>query len=91
LPLRKAKFSPGDAPRINQALVTAAERLDSKFVVHGNDDSLTPADLAPGCTLLQRVEIAWPAKIASSYPGAVRAHASCARSSAARVSAFVYG
>ena len=30
-----------------------------KFVVHSNDDSLTPADLALGYKQLQRVEEAW--------------------------------
>ena len=35
------------------------EQLDGKFVVHSNDDSLTPADLALGYKQLQRVEEAW--------------------------------
>src|SRR4029453_9044195 len=34
-------------------------QLDGKFVVHSNDDSLTPADLALGYKQLQRVEEAW--------------------------------
>jgi hypothetical protein len=37
----------------------AAEQLDGKFVVHSNDESLTPADLALGYKQLQRVEEAW--------------------------------
>ncbi len=56
---RYLRLSRGDAPRINQAVVAAAERLDGKFVVHSNDDTLSAADLALGYKQLQRVEIAW--------------------------------
>lgn len=49
----------GDAPRINQAAVAAAARLDGKFVVHSNDDTLSAADLALSYKQLQRVEVAW--------------------------------
>ena len=35
------------------------ERPDGKFVVHGNDDSLSAEDLALGYKQLQRVEEAW--------------------------------
>jgi hypothetical protein len=49
----------GGVPRIDQAAVAAAERLDGKFVVHSNDDSLSAADLALGYKQLQRAEIAW--------------------------------
>lgn len=56
---RYLRLTRGDAPRINQALVAAAERLDGKFVVHSNDDTLSAADLALGYKQLQRVEIAW--------------------------------
>jgi transposase len=45
--------------RIDAAKQRAEERLDGKFVVHSNDDSLTPADLALGYTQRQRVEEAW--------------------------------
>ena len=39
--------------------VLHAERLDGKFVVHSNDDTLSAADLALGYKQLQRVEVAW--------------------------------
>ena len=39
--------------------VRQAERLDGKFVVHSNDDTLTPADLALGYKQLAQVERAW--------------------------------
>ena len=56
---RYVRLTRGDAPRINQAAVATAARLDGKFVVHSNDDTLTAADLALGYKQLQRVEIAW--------------------------------
>ena len=46
-------------PRNDRAKIKAAERLDGKFVVHGNDDSLSAEDLALGYKQLQRVEEAW--------------------------------
>jgi hypothetical protein len=39
--------------------VAAAERFDGKFVVHGNDDTLSAEDMALGYKQLQRVEQAW--------------------------------
>jgi hypothetical protein len=56
---RYVRLTRADAPRINQAVVAAAARLDGKFVVHSNDDTLNAADLALGYKQLQRVEIAW--------------------------------
>ena len=44
---------------IDRAKVKAAERLDGKFVVHSNDDTLSAEDLALGYKQLQRVEQAW--------------------------------
>ena len=44
---------------IDRAPVGAEERLDGKFVIHTNDDSLNPEDLALGYKQLQRVEDAW--------------------------------
>ncbi len=44
---------------IDRAKVKAVERLDGKFVVHGNDDTLSAEDLALGYKQLQRVEQAW--------------------------------
>ena len=46
-------------PVINRAKVKAAERLDGKFVVHSNDDTLSAEDMALGYKQLQRVEQAW--------------------------------
>jgi hypothetical protein len=56
---RYVRLTRADAPRINKAEVDAAERLDGKFVVHSNDDTLSAADLALGYKQLQRVEVAW--------------------------------
>ena len=44
---------------IDRQTVAAAERLDGKFVVHSNDDTLSAADMALGYKQLQRVEEAW--------------------------------
>ena len=44
---------------IDRKKVQAAERRDGKFVVHGNDDSLSGEDMALGYKQLQRVEEAW--------------------------------
>lgn len=46
-------------PMIDAAKVKAAERLDGKFVVHSNDDTLSAEDMALGYKQLQRVEEAW--------------------------------
>ena len=44
---------------IDRKAVAAAERLDGKFVVHSNDDTLSAADMALGYKQLARVEEAW--------------------------------
>jgi hypothetical protein len=44
---------------IDRRAAAAAERLDGKFVVHSNDDTLSAADMALGYKQLQRVEEAW--------------------------------
>jgi hypothetical protein len=44
---------------IDPAKVRQAERRDGKFIVHSNDDTLTPEDLALGYKQLARVERAW--------------------------------
>ena len=46
-------------PLIDMARVKAAERLDGKFVVHSNDDTLNAEDMALGYKQLQRVEESW--------------------------------
>jgi Transposase DDE domain len=56
---RYIRLTPGGHPRIDQANVEALARLDGKFVVHSNDDTLSAADLALGYKQLQRVEVAW--------------------------------
>ena len=44
---------------IDRGKVRAAERMDGKFVVYGNDDTLSAEDMALGYKQLQRVERAW--------------------------------
>jgi hypothetical protein len=44
---------------IDPEKVAKYERLDGKFVVHSNDDSLTATDIALGYKQLQQVENAW--------------------------------
>lgn len=56
---RYLTLSPGGQLRLDDKRLREAERLDGKFVVHTNDDTLTPADLALGYKQLQRVEVAW--------------------------------
>jgi hypothetical protein len=56
---RYLRLTKGGLLRIDATKRRAAEQLDGKFVVHSNDDSLTPADLALGYKQLQRVEEAW--------------------------------
>ncbi|MEE8250231.1 MAG: IS1634 family transposase [Gemmatimonadales bacterium] len=46
-------------PVIDQARIKALARLDGKFVVHSNDDTLNAEDIALGYKQLQRVEEAW--------------------------------
>lgn len=46
-------------PVIDQARGREQKRLDGKFVVHSNDDTLNAEDLALGYKQLQRVEEAW--------------------------------
>ena len=51
---RTARHRPGQGQ-----VVAVWERLDGKFVVHSNDDTLSAEDLASSCKQLQRVEQAW--------------------------------
>ena len=44
---------------LDRQALKAAERFDGKFVVHGNDDTLSAEDMALGYKQLQRVEQAW--------------------------------
>jgi hypothetical protein len=45
--------------QIDRKSVKRAERLDGKFVVHSNDDSLSAEDMALGYKQLMQVERAW--------------------------------
>ncbi len=45
---RYLRLTRGGEPRVDRAGVGAAERLDGKFVVHSNDDTLTAGDMALG-------------------------------------------
>ena len=56
---RYIRLTPTGRPVIHRAKVKAAERLDGKFVVHSNDDTLSAEDMALGYKQLQRVEQAW--------------------------------
>jgi hypothetical protein len=56
---RYLRLTKGGLLRIDAAKQRLEAQLDGKFVVHSNDDSLTPADLALGYKQLQRVEEAW--------------------------------
>jgi hypothetical protein len=53
------KLSKGGKPAIDRAAVRARTKLDGKFVVHSNDDTLSAEDMALGYKQLQRVEEAW--------------------------------
>ena len=44
---------------VDQGKVKAVAKLDGKFVVHSNDDTLSAEDIALGYKQLQRVEMAW--------------------------------
>jgi len=56
---RYLRFSKTGKPKIDQAKVKAVAKLDGKFVVHCNDDTLSAEDMALGYKQLQRVEEAW--------------------------------
>ncbi|MBK7665808.1 MAG: IS1634 family transposase [Sterolibacteriaceae bacterium] len=56
---RYLRFTKTGQPRIDATRLAELTKLDGKFVVHSNDDTLTAADLALGYKQLQRVEQAW--------------------------------
>lgn len=56
---RFLRQSSGGAPAIHRAAVAAEARLDGKWVVTSNDDSLSAEDLALGYKQLMRVEECW--------------------------------
>lgn len=45
--------------KIDKAAVRQAEKRDGRFVVHSNDDTLSPEDMALGYKQLMRVEQSW--------------------------------
>lgn len=45
--------------KLDKANIKAAEKMDGKFVVHSNDDSLSAEDMALGYKQLMRVEEGW--------------------------------
>jgi len=47
--------------QLDAKAIKAAERYDGKFIVHSNDDTLSPEDMALGYKQLIRVEQAWAA------------------------------
>ncbi len=53
------RLNRGGQPFIDPNRVRDQQRLDGKFVVHSNDDTLNAEDLALGYKQLQRVEEAW--------------------------------
>jgi len=56
---RYLRLSKTGKPMVDQAKVKAVAKLDGKFVVHSNDDTLSAEDMALGYKQLQRVEMAW--------------------------------
>jgi len=54
--LRQTK---GGALRLSRAAIAAEAKLDGKWVITSNDDTLTPEDLALGYKQLMRVEECW--------------------------------
>ncbi|MGH8067996.1 MAG: hypothetical protein ACRERE_22765 [Candidatus Entotheonellia bacterium] len=56
---RYLRLTTGGLLRLDAAKQRAEARLDGTFVIHSNDDSLTPTDPALGYKQLQRVEEAW--------------------------------
>jgi hypothetical protein len=56
---RFLKVGRGGALEINRAKVAEEEKLDGKFVVHSNDDTLSAEDMALGYKQLMRAEQAW--------------------------------
>jgi hypothetical protein len=53
------RLTKGGRLRIDRAKIRERKRVDGKFVVHSNDDTLTAEDLALGYKQLERVERAW--------------------------------
>jgi transposase len=56
---RYLRQTPGGALRVDRAAVAAEARLDGKWVITSNDDTLSAEDLALGYKQLMRVEECW--------------------------------
>jgi transposase len=56
---RYLRQTPGGVPKINRAAVRAEAKLDGKWVITSNDDTLSAEDLALGYKQLMRVEECW--------------------------------
>lgn len=56
---RYLRQSPGGIPAIDRAAVAEEARLDGKWVITSNDDTLSAEDLALGYKQLMRVEECW--------------------------------
>ena len=56
---RYIKLDSKGHPKLDRRKIRDAEKLDGKFVVHSNDDTLTSEDMALGYKQLMRVEEAW--------------------------------
>lgn len=58
---RYLRQTPSGIPKIDQAAVAAEAKLDGKWVITSNDDTLSAEDLALGYKQLMRVEECWRA------------------------------
>jgi len=82
---RYVQLSKTGKPAIDAGAVKAAERVDGKFVVHSNDDTLNAEDMALGYKQLQRVEqaragCACVRCITGPYTASTRtSHSACSR------------
>ena len=56
---RYLRQTPSGIPKIDQAAVAAEAKLDGKWVITSNDDTLSAEDLALGYKQLMRVEECW--------------------------------
>jgi len=53
------RLTKGGKPKLDRSKIRFEERLDGKWVVHSNDDTLIAEDMALGYKQLMRVEEAW--------------------------------
>ena len=78
---RYIRLTRAGRPIIDRSKIKAARRMDGKFVVHSNDDTLSAEDVALGYVQRQRVEQAWrqlesgPSLCPVCHPAVHRIHA----------------